>query len=196
LSTVIVALAADIARSPIVPGANDNLSAVAALVALAERLRHDRPRGLRVLLVSCGAEEVLQGGIYAFARRHFPRLDRERTWFVNLDTIGSPQLLLVEGEGPFWMEDYCDPAFRDLIHRAAEALGPPLRRGVRSRASTDSVVPSRAGYPTALLASWEPDTKLLSNYHLMSDVPHNLCFDTVARAVDVVAAVAGELADA
>ncbi len=29
----------DVARSPIVPGANDNLTAVAVLVALAERLR-------------------------------------------------------------------------------------------------------------------------------------------------------------
>jgi hypothetical protein len=196
LSTAIVALAGDIARSPIVPGANDNLSAVAALVALTERLTARPPADLRVLLVSCGAEEVIQGGIYAFAERHFPSLDPEHTWFVNLDTIGSPELLLVEGEGPFRMEDYCDPAFRDLIARAAQRLGPPLRRGVRSRASTDAVIPSRAGYPTATLASWEPDTKLLSNYHLMTDTPENLRFDTVARAVDIVTAVIETLADA
>jgi len=195
LSTAAVGLAADIARSPIVPGANDNLSAVGALVALAERLRAQPPHGLRVLLVSCGAEEVIQGGIYGFAERHFPVLDRERTWFLNLDTIGSPELLLVEGEGPFWMEDYCDPDFRDLVDRAAQALGRPLRRGVRSRASTDAVIPSRAGYPTATLASWEPDTKLLSNYHLMSDVPGNLDFDTVKRAVDVVSGVVAALPD-
>jgi hypothetical protein len=196
LSTAIAALAADVARSPIVPGANDNLSAVAALVALGERMSAAPPRGLRVMLVSCGAEEVIQGGIYPFAQRHFPTLDPGRTWFLNLDTIGSPELLLVEGEGPFWMEDYCDPGFRDLIVRAAERLGEPLRRGVRSRASTDAVIPSRAGYPTATFASWEPDTKLLSNYHLMSDTPENLRFDTIARAVEVVGAVVAELADA
>ena len=62
----------DIARSPIVPGANDNLTAVAALVALAERLREDPPAGLRVMLVSCGAEEVIQGGICGFARPALP----------------------------------------------------------------------------------------------------------------------------
>jgi len=49
------AVFADIARSPICPGANDNLTAVAVLVALAERLRADPLQGLRVLLVSCGA---------------------------------------------------------------------------------------------------------------------------------------------
>jgi Iap family predicted aminopeptidase len=58
------------------------------------------------------------------------------------------------------------------------------------------VIPSRAGYPTTTLASWEPDTKLLSNYHLMSDTPGNLNFDTVARAVTVAYAVAEDLAQA
>ena len=80
----------DVARSPVVPGANDNLTAVAVLVALAERLRARPVDGLRVLLASCGAEEVIQGGIHGFARRHFPALDRDRTWFLNLETLGSP----------------------------------------------------------------------------------------------------------
>ena len=92
-----------------------------------------------MLLVSCGAEEVLQGGIYGFAARHFPQLDRERTWILNLDTIGSPELVLVEGEGPFVMEDYFDRRFRDLISRVAEDAGLPIRRGLRARASSDSV---------------------------------------------------------
>src|SRR6266508_1039493 len=86
----------DIGRRPAVPGANDNLSGVAALAALARALR-DRPlEGLRVLLVSAGAEEALQEGIRGFARAHFPRLPRGSTWFVNLDTIGSGRLVLLE----------------------------------------------------------------------------------------------------
>jgi Zn-dependent M28 family amino/carboxypeptidase len=194
LSAVTVALGLDIARDRIVPGANDNLSAVAALVALAERLNREPVDGIRVLLVSCGAEEVLQGGIYGFADRHFPALDIGHTWFLNLDTIGSPELVMLEGEGCFVMEDYPSPEFRDLVARAAERTTGPLRRGVRSRSSTDSVIPSRAGYPVATLISWEPDTKLLSNYHLMSDTPENLNFDTVGRAVTVAYALAGDLA--
>src|SRR5436305_914526 len=83
-----VGLGIDGARSPVVPGANDNLSGVAAQVALAERLREAPVGGLRVLLASCGAEEVLQGGIYGFTERHLSRLPRERTWVLNLDTIG------------------------------------------------------------------------------------------------------------
>jgi hypothetical protein len=193
LSVAVATLAANVARGPVVPGANDNLSAVAALVRLAERIRDDPPAGVRALLLSCGAEEVIQGGVYGFAKAHFAELDPARTWFVNLDTIGSPELLLLEGEGPFRMEDYHDSGFRDLIAAAAARSGKPLRRGVRPRVSTDAVLPSRAGYPTATFASWEPDTKLPSNYHLMADTPENLRFETVARAVDVVVAVIREL---
>jgi hypothetical protein len=41
--------------------------------------------------------------------------------------------------------------------------------------------------------SWDPDTKLPSNYHLLSDTPENLRFDTVVRAVEVVEAIAEAL---
>jgi Zn-dependent M28 family amino/carboxypeptidase len=183
----------DIARSPVVPGANDNLTGVAVLVALAERLRARPVYGLRVVFASCGAEEVIQGGIHGFARRHFPALDRERTWFLNLETLGSPRLILLEGEGPVVMEDYHDRAFRDLICRVADRSGAHLRRGLRSRNSTDAVIPSRAGYPTATLCSMNRH-KQLSNYHLMSDTPENVNYRTVHQALVVAEAVARELA--
>ncbi len=192
-SLVCGAAFADVHRSPVVPGANDNLTAVAVLIALAEALRAEPIEGLRVLLVSCGAEEVLQGGIRAFAARHFPALDRERTWFLNLDALGSPRLALVEGEGPVVMEDYHDVRFRDLVARAADRAGVPLRRGMRSRTSTDAVIPNRAGYPTAMLTSFDRN-KALKHYHLMSDTPENVDYGTVLHALAVTDAVARELA--
>jgi hypothetical protein len=192
-SMLATAVFADVARSPIVPGANDNLSAVAVLVALAERLSRCPLSSLSVLLVSCGAEEVMQGGIHGFARRHFPALDRDRTWFLNLETVGSPRLIMLEGEGPVVMEDYCDRSFRDLIARAAQSAGVPLRRGMRSRNSTDAVVPSRAGYPTATLASMDR-YKALCNYHRMTDTPENIDYTTVMQALILTEQVARELA--
>src|SRR5579875_1955825 len=183
----------DIARSPVVPGANDNLSGVAVLVGLAERLRAQPVEGLRMLFVSCGAEEVIQGGIRSFARAHFPRLARERTWFLNLETVGSPQLILLEGEGPLLMEDYHDKGFRDFVVHCAQRVGAPLKRGFRARSSTDAVIPSRAGYPTATLSSINRH-KALANYHLMSDTPEHVDYETIAAAVDVAEAVARSLA--
>ena len=195
-SLITTGLGADIARGKIVPGANDNLSGVAVLTGMAERLRTAPLAGLRVLLCSCGAEEVLQGGIYSFVDTHLRRLDPARTWVLNLDTVGSPRLVLLEGEGVLAIEDYTDPSFRDLIADTAAEAGVPLTRGQRARSSTDSVIPSRAGYPTATLTSFEPDTKLLSNYHLPSDTPENLDFGTVGEALDVAEALARRLAAA
>jgi len=183
----------DIARSPVTPGANDNLSGVAVLVGLAERLRAEPVEGLRVLLVSCGAEEVIQGGIHSFARAWFPRLATDRTWFLNLETVGSPQLIMLEGEGPVVMEDYHDSGFRDLVVRCAERAGASLKRGFRARSSTDAVIPSRYGYPTATLSSVNRH-KALSNYHLMSDTPENLDYGTITEALDVAEALVRNLA--
>jgi Peptidase family M28 len=194
LGAVGAALVADVWRSPTVPGANDNLSGVAALVALAELLR-DRPLpGLRVLLVSCGAEETLQDGVRAFLASHRHELEPGRTWFANLDTVGSPHLASLEAEGPIWMESYTGPWLRDLLATCAERIDVELQRGFRARASTDSVIPSRAGYPIVTLVSIT-DWRSLANYHLPSDVPANLDFSTVADATHLVYELARSLAD-
>jgi hypothetical protein len=185
IGAVGTALIADIWRSDTVPGANDNLSAVAALVALAELLADDPIPDLRVLLVSCGAEETLQDGIRAFIARHQSELEPARTWFVNLDTIGSPHLVMLEAEGPIWMETHAGPQLRDLLAERALALDIPLERGFRARASTDSIIPSRAGYPIATLVSIT-DWRSPANYHLPSDVPENLVYGTIADATRLV----------
>ena len=138
-----------------------------------------------MLLVSCGAEETLQDGIRAFLARHRGELAPGRTSFVNLDTVGSPHLAMLEGEGPVWMEEYAGAWLRDLIAERAQQLDVPLERGFRARASTDSVIPSRAGYPTATLVSMT-DWRSLANYHLPTDIPANLDYTTVADATRLV----------
>ena len=148
---------------------------------------------LRLLLVSCGAEETLQDGIRAFVATHRGELDPRQTSFLNLDGVGSPHLLMLEGEGPIWMEDYTDPAFRDLVAEVAREQGIELERGLRARASTDTVIPSRAGYPSAFIGSIT-DWRLPANYHLMTDIPENLDYDAVARATALAYGVAARLA--
>ncbi len=159
----------DIASRPAVPGANDNLSGVATLTALARALQRDPVRALRVILVFAGAEAALQEGIRGFARRHFPDLPRGSTYFLNLDTVGSGRLVLLEGEGPLRIHEY-DPAFKNLVADCAAAEKIPLLRGLRSRNSTDGSVPLHHGYPTATIVSLD-HRKLIPNYHLDTDIP-------------------------
>jgi hypothetical protein len=181
----------DMGRNGSVPGANDNLTGVSALVGIARALREEPIEGLRVMLVSAGSEESLQEGIRAFGRRHFPSLARDRTWFLNLDQLASPDLVPLEGEGSLRMHDY-DRSFTDFVCECAAEVGPPLRRGSRAWTSTDGCVPNLAGYPTATLVSLTP-WKMLANYHWPTDVPENVDFDSVERATAVAERVARRL---
>src|SRR4051812_22670257 len=176
----------DIATRTVVPGANDNLTAVAVLLELARLLREQPVEGVRVLLVSTGSEESFMEGMRAWVRRHGPSLDRERTRVIVLETLGSPELILLEGEGMIWMTDY-DLEVRDFIAAAAQDAGAPLRRGLKLGFATDALSALRAGFRTATLASCD-EYKMPANYHSQRDIPRNVDYETVAAGARVAEA--------
>src|SRR5215207_3061720 len=174
---------ADIGARGVVPGANDNLSAVAVNVALAHTLREQPPEGVRVILLSTGSEESFMEGMQAFGRRHFPKLPRESTEFVCIECVGSPLLCVVEGEGMLRMRPYTERS-RHALAAAGAAAGVELRRGLRTVAATDGLIALRAGYPTCTLGGVD-ETKFPSNYHWPTDTPDNLDWSSVEGAVAV-----------
>jgi acetylornithine deacetylase/succinyl-diaminopimelate desuccinylase-like protein len=182
----------DMARNDVVPGANDNLTAVAALVELARLVRERPIPGLRLLLVSTGAEEANQEGMLAFAARHFGSLPRDTTDFLCLETIGSPELVMIEGEGFLRMRDYPDSA-KELVQACAHKVGVHMRRGLRLTFGTDGLIPLRHGYRVASIGSVN-EYLVPSNYHKPTDTPENVRYDSVADATRLSYAVAEELA--
>jgi hypothetical protein len=178
-----VATLADIGARGVVPAANDNLSAVATILAVARSLQRQPLSGVRVLLVSTGSEESFSEGMQAFGRRHFDRLPRESTEMICLECVGSPHLNVIEGEGMLKMRDYPE-RMRDEIARAAAESGVQITRGLRTTAATDAIIPLRAGYQVATLVSVD-ESKWPANYHWPSDVPDNLSWDTIDQAIRV-----------
>ncbi|HZV75093.1 MAG TPA: M28 family peptidase [Conexibacter sp.] len=185
---------AEIGARDAVPGANDNLTGVATLIGLATELAARPVEGLRVLLVSTGSEEGFMEGMQAFARRHFAALSPERTHVVCVDTVGSPELTLIEGEGMLRMRDYPDD-FKDLVADCAQESDVHLRRGLRLRNATDGLIALRAGYPTTAIGS-VTRLKVPANYHWPTDTAENVDHDSVADAVTLCTAVARRLAGA
>ena len=183
LSLGTVAAMADIGARKAVPGANDNLSAVAVLVALAERLRDRRVEGLRVLLVSTGSEESFMEGMQGFARRHLSTLDPALTEVLCLECLGGPTMLVLEGEGMLVMRDY-PVHMREELAGAAREAEVEVQRGLRTVAATDGLISMRAGFPTVTLASID-ETFLPLNYHWPSDTPEALHWNTVEQAIEV-----------
>lgn len=182
----------DIGQRAVVPGANDNLTGVAVLLSLASALGREPPAGLRVLLVSTGSEESLMEGMAGFARRHFPQLPRDSTWVVCVDTVGSPHLLLLEGEGMLGVREYRKD-FLELVTGCAERLGIFVWQGLRFRNATDGLLALEAGYPTAALGSVD-ELRIPTNYHWPTDTPENVDYGTVADCARICHAVVERLA--
>jgi hypothetical protein len=187
-----VATFADVGRSEVVPGANDNLSAVSAMLEVGRALRDEPVSGLRVLLVAPGSEESFEEGFSAFVDRHEHELPRDRTDFIVLDSVGSPYLILLEGEGMLVKRPY-DVDLKDAITAGAEDAGVEIIREHWLSFASDSLVGLRRGYRTATIASFDDD-KLPSNYHQPTDVADNLNWDTVRAAADVTEAAVRRLA--
>jgi hypothetical protein len=192
LSAGYAAAMLNIGTSPVVPGANDNATGVAALLSLGRWLGREQIQGLRVILLSTGSEESFMEGMDAFIRRHGDNLDRETTDFLCLDTVGSPHLLLLEGEGMLAMREY-PKQFLRLIKQCADDAGVNFVTGLRFRNATDGSVTLKHGYRTAMIGSCD-QYKIPTNYHWPTDVRDNVDFGSVADATRVAQVLIDRLA--
>jgi Peptidase family M28 len=171
----------DIGLRRVVPGANDNATAVVTLLAIARALSERPTESVRVMLVSTGSEESFSEGMQAFLDRHRDRLPVSDTFFLCLDTLGSPHLNVLRGEGFLRMHEYPKTAL-ELIDGLAEELGIWLLPNLRLRNGTDGLFSLVEGYATVTLCS-VTEYKNPSNYHWPTDTPENVNIDTFADAI-------------
>jgi hypothetical protein len=181
-----VGFMADIGSRAVVPGANDNGTGCVAMLALARALADDPTESTRVLFLS-SSEEALCEGMGLFMDRHAHELPLDRTFFLCLDTIGSPTLCVLRGEGMLAMREYPREAL-ELVDSTAAALGIELVPNLRLRNATDGVFPLAHGYRCASLCSVN-ELKNPANYHWPTDTPENVDYDTVGAAISLAEAV-------
>jgi hypothetical protein len=189
LFAVTVALLLDVARSPTVPGANDNASGVAAVIELCARLLADPLDGVEVLLAFPGAEESGMGGMAAFLEDH--PLDPATTFVLGLDTLGSGRPVIATGEATLLPHAYRE-ADVALVEDAARRAGlaPPERW--RLGAWTDPILATYRGLPAVSLLSVADDGHH-SNYHVPQDTADRVDHACVQRCVAIAEAVARAL---
>jgi hypothetical protein len=133
-------------------------------------------------------------GMRGWMRRHRAALPPERTRFVCVESVGSPELIVIEGEGMLRMRDYA-PEVRDLLGEGARRAGVHARRGLRLGLATDGLIALKAGYRAAVLASITP-YKVPANYHSHRDIAANVAWATVRDATAVCDAVIRSVAEA
>jgi hypothetical protein len=120
-------------------------------------------------------------GMRGFMDRHGGELPRDRTFVLAVDTLGSPHLTAIRGEGMLKMRDYPAPAL-ELVDSVAEELGVYLFPNLRLRNATDGLIALKAGYTCACLGS-VTEYKAPSNYHWPSDAAENVDYDTFEDAL-------------
>ena len=185
------AFMAHIGAGEVVPGANDNGTGCIAQLALARAFADHLPENTRILFLST-SEEALCEGMGLFMERHASELPTDRTFFLCLDTVGSPNLLVLRGEGMLKMREYPAPSL-ELLDSTAEELGIEMPfRELRLRNATDGIFPLAAGYQCVSVAScnqWKNPT----NYHWRTDTPDRVDYGTVGDAVRLSEAVVRKL---
>jgi hypothetical protein len=184
----------EIELSEVVPGANDNASGVATALSLAEELDAKPPEHLDAWVLLTGAEECLQEGMRAFLRAHRAELDRERTFFINLDTLGHGEVRFEVSAG--WIVgDEMDRRLVELCAAIAEAGadgGEPAARPLRHGLAGDSMPPRLRGYRSLGITCLGADG-YVPGYHLPSDTPDRVDPGALERAHDFALALIRQL---
>ena len=177
-------LVVDITLSKVVPGAYDNASGVAAVLSAAQELDDDPPAHLDVWVVLPGAEECNAEGMAAWFRRHRRDLDRERTVFVNLDSLSYGTVHYLDGEGAI-VTYAMDRRLRELAAAVADS-GIPAAAGARPLTipfHTDALPAVARGFRAISLIGAE-DGVGAPYYHTHEDTPDKVDDEALTRAVD------------
>ena len=170
------------------PGANDNASAVAAMLTCAEQVLAGLPDDAELWIVGTGAEEVGCCGMKAFVAEHAD-WPLDSSFFINFECVGGGTLHWVRSEGTLNRVAY-PPTLLELARRVAASGVFGTVTPVDLMAGTDGSVPAARHHPSLSIISLEPNG-VPRHYHRPEDVPEFLDMYTVVRAADFGAAVAG-----
>jgi Peptidase family M28 len=177
--------ALDVARSPTVPGASDNATGVAAVIALVERYVREPLDGTEVIALIPGCEESGMGGMAAWLRAQ--SLDPARTLVLGLDTLGAGEPAVLVAEGPPLRRRYRREDL-EWADRGAPHAGLPRPRRFTIGGWTDPVLALMRGLPAISLVSVRDGG--FTNYHLPTDTPDRVDWDSVERCVRLAAGTA------
>jgi Peptidase family M28 len=114
-------------------------------------------------------------------------LDPERTLVLGLDTLGAGEPAVLAAEGPPLRQRY-RPADLEQADRGAAHAGLPRPRRFTIGGWTDPVLALMRGVPAISLVSVRDGG--FTNYHLPTDTPDRVDWDSVERCVRLAAGIA------
>ena len=160
-------------------GAIDNASGVAAMLGLAQTLTENPPEKTDVWLVATGSNDAWMSGMRRLLSTE--KLDKNRTYFIDIDEVGRGQLASVAKIGVLGR---LRPS-KKLVE-AARTVKPDLRSSTKSTAMpSDAYIALARGYQ-AMAITTEPDKRTPDAWSEYDDRPGQVDYDTVEQAGDLV----------
>lgn len=165
-----------------VPGAVDNLSAVAIILALAQYLKTNKeiiPNNTEIKLISFGCEEAGLRGAYRYVENHYNELKMLDAECVNLDAIQSKNKISIIDFEPSTRTKHSDIVVKK-IENAAKLInadisssslgGSSLLEKIIGQISggTDATAFSKSGIKAANISAMDL-SKMLQFYHQPTD---------------------------
>ena len=169
-----VTLGVQSALSATVPGASDNATGVAAVLALARRYVEEPLEDTEVVVLCPSGEEVGLAGMYSWLRvqERAPSPDLAGTLVVSLDTLGAGKPVVARGES-------FTGRYRDEDLALVDEDVPRVVLG----AGTDAMAARYAGLAAVSILSWADGG--FTNYHLPTDTADRVNWESVERCLAV-----------
>jgi len=147
------------------PGANDNASGVAAMLALADKVSEEESQVPGIMFVATGAEEVGTAGMVEFLKAYGDRI--EDALIVNLDNLGVGHVCYIDCEGML-LGHNSSPVLLWLAGKVVEKKKFPVWRTSYRLLSTDATPALARGYQAMSVMAFD-DEGMLPNWHWETD---------------------------
>ena len=194
-------LLSDIQLSGAVPGANQNASGVATVLSASAELEEDPPEHLDVWVVFAGAGDSLHHGMRTFVRGYRDELDRDSTWFLDVDSVGEGDVRLLTSQGPvvsYAMRSRLTELGAAMVEADEERDDPIGVRPLRSGYSFGSLPPALARYAATTVTCLDEGELTPPAVHTDGDLPAAIDRDALERAhrlvIELVRALDRDLA--
>ena len=172
-----------VTKTPVI-GANDNLSAVAVVLGLAEIVSQNRPKNIEALFVSFGSEEPGLKGSRRFVEMH-PNIAKN-AYLINLEMLGTGELFIDVKENSIGVKHSKELA--EIVMKAGERVGLKVNTVALPYGDTDAASFSRKGFHAITIIALSPRLELMK-WHLPDDVPENISEENLQKALKLCKAV-------
>ncbi len=166
-------------RHEYVPGANDNGSGIAVLLALAEIISENKPNNIEIYFVATGSEEVGMLGMHHFKKNFRPILNN--AYIINFDNPGKGKLAFTLCEGLIKL--FC--CKEGLLLKIAKDVGKELNISpFKYRLlPTDAILLIRDGFEAISIMAFDEDGFPI-DYHWYNDDLRNINPENLRKAVE------------